>query len=789
MEQPTVQDNPKIITLFTRTGFLLVFAFITVSLIIFYNVGYYIYVPLTGVWLDYANPEHSSSAISSLDPGGPGEIAGLMVGDQIITIDGRAITDLNIPIHQLKKPGDNEVYVVNRGGRILTIPIQVGNYLFHLDFLIDILPLQLISILVGLVGLVLLFFSSQSDVRSRLIALALALAGVALAATGPGYTGCIWLAPQVAMLTFAISIFIMTSAHLYFPVASFSRHIRNLIIWILFCLSLVLSMIYIGQEVFFAIHKQYLITSLSAQVIMILFYISMVASIGLLLKNRFLVKDREIKRQTGIIFMGTLISLLPFLFLSGLPALLFGRDSAYVLLPSDISILTIIFLPISYGYVIYQHRLLKIDLMINRVLVLFLLLLITLFFSFIILSVISILFHLPAPMAVAGSLVCVLFTLPSASMQKGIKMQVDRILYGGYYDYTTVTSDLSNSLVQAIDRPSFVKLLTYDLPKKMKITKSALLLLSEDELALQDTEASGNKIQFSDPICQTLTTMQQPKFAQNLWHISDDDALEDWKSFFWTQLFVPIVHQDMLYGLLILGDRVNGDIYSNQDLQILATVSQQAALSIANIFLIERLRGLAQQLVRSDEEQRKRLATDLHDTVLQNLIFVKQRLPKSDPELIALVDDSLRMIQQTIKAQRSSLLDRGLMFALQDMINYLQKLADEEIVILWHNNLDGGIALSDEKATQLYRIVHESLINVLKHSHAEKAVVSARKVDGFLELKIEDDGVGMASETDVYLGHHYGLIGMQERASMIGAEMSINSQPGSGTVVLVKVKL
>ena len=70
---------------------------------------------------------------------------------------------------------------------------------------------------------------------------------------------------------------------------------------------------------------------------------------------------------------------------------------------------------------------------------------------------------------------------------------------------------------------------------------------------------------------------------------------------------MPIFHRDTLYGVLILGSRKVGDIYSNQDLQIVATVGQQAALSIANIILVEELRGLAQQLVRTDEEQRKKL--------------------------------------------------------------------------------------------------------------------------------------------------------------------------------------
>ena len=75
--------------------------------------------------------------------------------------------------------------------------------------------------------------------------------------------------------------------------------------------------------------------------------------------------------------------------------------------------------------------------------------------------------------------------LPSATLQKRIQVQVDRVLYGGYYDYTTVTSDLSNRLAQTVDRSAFINLLTNELPEKMKITKSAVLLLYDDSLEIR----------------------------------------------------------------------------------------------------------------------------------------------------------------------------------------------------------------------------------------------------------------------------------------------------------------
>jgi signal transduction histidine kinase len=789
VEIPPERSDPTIITFLTGTGFEIVFTLLTLGVIIFYNAAYFLYVPVTGIWLNYQDRQQNSTLISSLDPGGPGEQAGLLAGDKIISIDGRAITNLNIPVHFPKRAGEIEQYVVQRDDQTLMIPVQVSSYLAHPNYLADIIPIQLLSLSIALLGLVLLFFSPLSDIRGRLIAIAWVLAGVALTATGPGYASCAWLAPNVAMLTFAISIFVATAAHLYFPVPTFSNRFRNFIVWILLGISMVLVVAYLIEQIYLAVHNLNPPTSFMFRAINYIFYFSILVDIGLLLKNHYFVKEEDIKRQTSIIFLGTLIGFLPFLLFSAIPQLVFGRGSEFILLPSNVTSLTLVFIPISYGYVIYQRKLLKIDFIINRALVLFLLVLFILCASFTLLSLTSKLLHLPAQMAVAGSILCVLVALPSATLQKKIQVQVDRMLYGSYYDYTTVTFDLSNRLAQTVDRSTFISLLTNELPGKMKIKKSAILLLAGSRLEIQGHDDQTFSVPLGDELCEKLTSFHEPVLAQNLWNITSSQTLEQWKLFFWAQLIVPILHQDTLYGVLILGDRISGEMYSNQDLQILGTVGQQAALSIANIMHVEDLRGLAQQLVRSDEEQRKMVARDLHDSVLQNLFFVKQRLTRSDPEAASFVDYTITMLRHTIKSQRSSLLDRGLTLALQDLINHMEQLAEDNVAILWHNKLDEEIALTDEKATSIYRIVQESLSNVLKHAQADKAVVTARKDNGYLEILIEDDGVGIGRQSQAQTEHHYGLLGMKERALMIGAEMNIASQLGLGTTVSLKIKL
>lgn len=117
-------------------------------------------------------------------------MAGLRVGDRILSIDGHAITNLNIPVHQPKKAGEIEMYVIQRDQQTFTIPLQVGRYADVPSYLADMVPVQLLSFLIYFLGLILLFFSQPIDFRARLVAIIWVLAGVVIAATGPGYTSC-----------------------------------------------------------------------------------------------------------------------------------------------------------------------------------------------------------------------------------------------------------------------------------------------------------------------------------------------------------------------------------------------------------------------------------------------------------------------------------------------------------------------------------------------------------------------------------------------------------------------
>jgi two-component system sensor histidine kinase DegS len=97
--------------------------------------------------------------------------------------------------------------------------------------------------------------------------------------------------------------------------------------------------------------------------------------------------------------------------------------------------------------------------------------------------------------------------------------------------------------------------------------------------------------------------------------------------------------------------------------------------------------------------------------------------------------------------------------------------------------------MSSAQRTTLYRIVQEALINIDKHARAKQVDVSIRKIDDYVQLEISDDGKSFdVARVQARKGNkHLGLIGMREQAGMVGGELTIQSAPGQGTKIIVRM--
>lgn len=194
------------------------------------------------------------------------------------------------------------------------------------------------------------------------------------------------------------------------------------------------------------------------------------------------------------------------------------------------------------------------------------------------------------------------------------------------------------------------------------------------------------------------------------------------------------------------------------------------------------------------EEERKRIARDLHDELGQQLTalrldvsLVRMKFGQDNPPLVAYiqkitgrVDDTIQMIRNVASKLRPAVLDIGIVSALEWQTKEFVRKSGLHCEL---NLCEEQVDLDEERATAIFRIVQESLTNIARHAKAKKVEISLQQEGGHYLLEVRDDGQGY--NPNAIDKKTFGLIGIQERVLMLKGELSISSAPGAGTVVKV----
>lgn len=239
---------------------------------------------------------------------------------------------------------------------------------------------------------------------------------------------------------------------------------------------------------------------------------------------------------------------------------------------------------------------------------------------------------------------------------------------------------------------------------------------------------------------------------------------------------------------------------ANRELQREVEERKQAERTVSQY--AERLHGLANQLVDTQEVERRHLAAELHDRIGQNLsalnlnlhLNLSQLPADTAPAVQARITDSLALVERTTEIVRGvmeelhpALLDfYGLDAALRW---YGEEFAGRTGIRVANEAPELFPRLRGKVETTLFRVVQEALTNVAKHAKAAQATVSLARTAAGIEMTVADDGVGMpAGEAGRRpIGSGWGLSIMAERARAIAADFRIQSQPGQGTRIVVKI--
>jgi two-component system sensor histidine kinase DegS len=265
---------------------------------------------------------------------------------------------------------------------------------------------------------------------------------------------------------------------------------------------------------------------------------------------------------------------------------------------------------------------------------------------------------------------------------------------------------------------------------------------------------------------------------------------------------VPIAYGDQVFGTLTLYHFDASKRFVEPDVAVALEVGRQTGIAIQNARLHQNMHYYVRQVTRAQEDERKRIARELHDETIQSLVVISRRLEglsgRPSP-LPATAQGSITILQELLAEAI-----RGVRRFVQDLrppvLDHLGLVASVEALASDLRDDDGidasvmvtGVPrrLGPEEELVLFRIAQEALVNTRRHSGATRVEVRMDFTSDRVRLAVSDNGCGFSvpGGIDWFVSQQkLGLIGMSERARTLGGSLDIHSEPGRGATVTVEI--
>ncbi|MBI5905978.1 MAG: hypothetical protein HZB86_10625 [Deltaproteobacteria bacterium] len=276
-------------------------------------------------------------------------------------------------------------------------------------------------------------------------------------------------------------------------------------------------------------------------------------------------------------------------------------------------------------------------------------------------------------------------------------------------------------------------------------------------------------------------------------------------------LVVPIYTESKFYGFLSINTgKLNGQLFGADSYVILSVVSKIAQAMARNQYLTElrksqrMLQRLAGRIISLQEEERKKISAEIHDTIIQRLtgiwfklLYLEETTPAvkdtdydSFVALKSYVNDSIKEGRRIVYGLRPLMLDElGVKKTIEEFVNNFRKENSMEIEL----DIRGDFSrMSSDKQTSVFRILQEAMENIKKHSDSNRARVLLECGDAELSFLVEDFGTGKAKRVPrkKEIGKsHFGLVIMDERAKAVGGRMRYGFKNRGGFIVQGKIPM
>jgi signal transduction histidine kinase len=346
----------------------------------------------------------------------------------------------------------------------------------------------------------------------------------------------------------------------------------------------------------------------------------------------------------------------------------------------------------------------------------------------------------------------------------------------------------STQITTSISLPDLIRVLQEDVFPSLLIRQFAFLQYDQGSLTVLSTMGLDPKqLPFEQDVSELIT--------RSGFYRSPDPATAD-QPYSWIRLVLPLKLGDQLIGFWLLGRRDPDDLYSQQEIPVLSSLANLTSIALSNILQTERLKTMYEANIGRYEQERLRLSRDLHDSILNEMaaLLLRSDAPIFSPEFQKAFEALTERLREIVSGLRPPTLSFGLKYALEELAENLSERNQSSVKIEPQLHADGDWRYPDVVENHTYRIVQEASENALKYAHAKTVRMVAKLSQEGFDIQVEDDGIGFQMETnrklhEMLANKHFGLVGMLERANLIGAEIDIDSSPGKGTCIRLRWKL
>ena len=682
----------------------------------------------------------------------------LRTGDELISVNGLSFAayraNLRVALFPPVAAGETLTLVVKRGEQEVTLPWLVpGNN--WAEFSSRAYNAWWMGYLFWLTGLATLLLVRPLDTKRSLFAAFFFLTSFWLVVGNTSRWG-ISDSRVIYRMALCFSAPVMLHLHWLFP-----RPLGKLSAWVLWSLY--------GAALLLSLY--HLLPGASPGLAALLFAVGLLGSLVLLLVHYW--RQRETRAQIRLLFSALLFAIIPIVALSvaiAIPTAPFLRSSALIALP---------IIPGAYFYSIYRYQLGGSEFRANRLIAVYLYLILLGTVSLILVAMLSTLPSVAESAVLMTTLLGLAVALLTLYGFPQFQRLVERRLLAMPLPPMQLIETYLTRITTTLSEASLIQLLKDEVLPTLLVRQSALLRVRNQEAT--PIYSTGKALLPQDLHRLLDQLQQQPVYRQPPMALLPDAE--------WVRLGLMLQVEGKLIGVWLLGRHDPDDIFSPGEVATLQTLAHQTALALANIEQAAQLQALYQASIERQEQERMKMAHFLHDAILNQAALLYMNLdaatltPRVESEYLKLKEH----IHQMVSNLRPPSLDLGLHAALEEFVNELEQRTDAQVLL----RLDRTSPTSPyppQIENHIFRIVQQACENAFRHAHASSIAITGTLAPNHVELIIEDNGVGFVvnkpiNMTDLLAHKHFGLVHMMERAEHIQADLALDSVPQKGTRV------